>query len=114
MAQAARRNWKGETQLRYQQVYQYVVDLIAEHDLQAADKLPSASDLTARTGVSMISVRRALTELENEGVRISTLHDVVRRLPGRILGIDAGGSGTRAVLLEGGELTGLQIGRAHV
>jgi len=68
MAQAARRNWKGETQLRYQQVYQYVVDLIAEHDLQAGDKLPSASDLIARTGVSMISVRRALTELENEGV----------------------------------------------
>ena len=105
MAQAARRNWKGETQLRYQQVYQYVVDLIAEHDLQAGDKLPSASDLTARTGVSMISVRRALTELENEGVRISTLRDVVRRLPGRILGIDAGGSGTRVVLLENGTAT---------
>ena len=40
MAQAARRNWKGETQLRYQQVYQYIVDLIVEHDLQAGDKLP--------------------------------------------------------------------------
>ena len=68
MAQAARQNWRGERQLRYQQVYQYIVDLIVEHDLQAGDKLPSASDLTARTGVSMISVRRALTELENEGV----------------------------------------------
>ena len=58
MAQAARQNWRGERQLRYQQVYQYIVDLIVEHDLQAA-KAPSASDLTARTGVSMISVRRA-------------------------------------------------------
>jgi glucosamine kinase len=35
----------------------------------------------------------------------STLHDVARRLPGRILGIDAGGSGTRIVLLENGTVT---------
>jgi len=26
-------------------------------------------------------------------------------MPGRILGIDAGGSGTRVVMLEGGEVT---------
>jgi hypothetical protein len=32
------------------------------------------------------------------------------RLPGRILGIDAGGSGTRVVVLEGGELTHLPDG----
>jgi len=38
------------------------------------------------------------------------LRAVAGRLPGRILGIDAGGSGTRAVLLEGGELTGLPVG----
>lgn len=68
MTQAPRKGRKGERQLRYQQVYQYVVDLIAEHELQPGDKLPSASELTARTGVSMISVRRALTELENEGI----------------------------------------------
>ena len=36
---------------------------------------------------------------------ISTLRDVARRLPGRILGIDAGGSGTRVVLLENGTVT---------
>ena len=36
---------------------------------------------------------------------ISTLRDVARRLPGRILGIDAGGSGTRVVLLENGTAT---------
>ena len=29
-----------------------------------------------------------------------TLHAVASRLPGRILGIDAGGSGTRVVILE--------------
>src|SRR5215468_8048795 len=36
---------------------------------------------------------------------ISTLRDVARRLAGRILGIDAGGSGTRVVLLENGTVT---------
>ena len=36
---------------------------------------------------------------------ISTLRDVARRLPGRILGIDAGGSGTRVALLENGTVT---------
>jgi N-acetylglucosamine kinase-like BadF-type ATPase len=35
----------------------------------------------------------------------STLHEVARRLPGRILGIDAGGSGTRVILLENGTVT---------
>ncbi len=39
-----------------------------------------------------------------------TLRDVARRLPGRILGIDAGGSGTRVVMLEAGELTNLPAG----
>ena len=39
-----------------------------------------------------------------------TLRDVARRLPGRIVGIDAGGSGTRVVLLEAGELTRLPAG----
>src|SRR5690348_11682706 len=36
----------------------------------------------------------------------AALRDIARRLPGRILGIDAGGSGTRVVLLEHGEVTG--------
>jgi glucosamine kinase len=35
----------------------------------------------------------------------STVHDAARRLPGRILGIDAGGSGTRVVVLENGTVT---------
>ena len=34
-----------------------------------------------------------------------TLHAVAGRLPGRILGIDAGGSGTRVVILENGTVT---------
>ena len=35
----------------------------------------------------------------------STVHHATRGLPGRILGIDAGGSGTRVVLLENGTVT---------
>src|ERR1700751_3085402 len=35
----------------------------------------------------------------------STLYDVARRLRGRILGVDAGGSGTRVVLLQNGTVT---------
>jgi glucosamine kinase len=35
----------------------------------------------------------------------NSLRDVARRMPGRILGIDAGGSGTRVVLLENGTIT---------
>ena len=50
--------------LRYQQVYDYVVQLVEDEGLQAGDRLPSATDLAARTGVSLISVRRALDELE--------------------------------------------------
>ena len=57
----------GAAQLRYQQVYQYVLDLIADQRLKPGDKLPSASELAERIGVSMISVRRGLTELEHEG-----------------------------------------------
>src|SRR5207248_8637344 len=34
-----------------------------------------------------------------------TLHDVAGHMPGRILGIDAGGSGTRVILLENGTVT---------
>ena len=33
------------------------------------------------------------------------LHDVAGHLPGRILGVDAGGSGTRVILLENGTVT---------
>jgi hypothetical protein len=37
-------------------------------------------------------------------------HPVISALPGRILGIDAGGSATRVVLLEGGEVTARPAG----
>jgi GntR family transcriptional regulator len=53
--------------LRYRQVYDYVLQLIDTEGLQPGDRLPSATELTGRTGVSLISVRRALDELERAG-----------------------------------------------
>lgn len=55
------------TRFRYRQVYEYVLDLIATSGLKPGDKLPSATELAERIGVSMISVRRGLAELEYEG-----------------------------------------------
>lgn len=54
-------------QLQYRKVYDYVLTLITASRLQAGDKLPSATDLARQTGVSLISVRRGLAELEQEG-----------------------------------------------
>ena len=53
--------------LRYQIVYDVVVNLIRDRDLQPGDKLPSISELGQISGVSMISVRHALDKLEREG-----------------------------------------------
>ncbi len=68
MARATEKQPKGDRKLRYEKVQEYVLELIAERDLQPGDKLPSASRLAELTDVSMISVRRGLTELENEGI----------------------------------------------
>lgn len=53
--------------LRYQQVYDRVLALIEEGGLTAGDRLPSSTELAEMTGVSLISVRRALDELERAG-----------------------------------------------
>ncbi len=53
--------------LRYQQVYDYVLRMVAAEGLTPGDRLPSATELAAQTGVSLISVRRALDELERAG-----------------------------------------------
>jgi GntR family transcriptional regulator len=53
--------------LRYQQVIDLVERLIAERGLGPGDLLPSRNELAAMAGVSMITVRRALDELERAG-----------------------------------------------
>lgn len=58
---------KSDKKLRYQHVYDIVLDLIEDEGLSAGDRLPSTKELTEMTGVSTISVRRALDELERAG-----------------------------------------------
>jgi DNA-binding GntR family transcriptional regulator len=53
--------------LRYQQVMDLVQRFIAERELGPGDLLPPRAELAAMAGVSLITVRRALDELERAG-----------------------------------------------
>jgi DNA-binding GntR family transcriptional regulator len=57
----------GRRVLRYQQVMNLLERIIAEQGLAAGDRLPTHGELARLAGVSLISVRRALDELEREG-----------------------------------------------
>jgi DNA-binding GntR family transcriptional regulator len=57
----------GDRKLRYQQVQELVLSIMAEHELQPGDRLPSTAELAETAEVSTISVRRALDELERAG-----------------------------------------------
>jgi len=53
--------------LLYEQVVDYVEKLISQRGLVPGDLLPSYAELAELTGVSLITVRRALEELERAG-----------------------------------------------
>jgi len=53
--------------LLYEQVVEYVEKLIPERGLVPGDLLPTYSELAEAVGVSLITVRRALDELERAG-----------------------------------------------
>ena len=55
------------TTLRYEQVVALVEHLITERGLVPGDLLPSYTELADQAGVSLITVRRALDELERTG-----------------------------------------------
>ena len=55
------------SQLLYQRVVAYVEELVAERGLVPGDLLPTYAELAASVGVSLITVRRALDELERAG-----------------------------------------------
>jgi DNA-binding GntR family transcriptional regulator len=55
------------SQLLYKRVVAYVEDLVAERGLVPGDLLPTHAELAASVGVSLITVRRALEELERAG-----------------------------------------------
>jgi DNA-binding GntR family transcriptional regulator len=57
----------GDRKLRYQQVQELVLSIMADRELQPGDRLPSTAELAEIAEVSSISVRRALDELERAG-----------------------------------------------
>jgi DNA-binding GntR family transcriptional regulator len=58
---------KRGSRLLYEQVVAYVEKLVAEQGLAPGDMLPTHAELAAAVGVSLITVRRALDELERSG-----------------------------------------------
>lgn len=57
----------GRRPLRYQSVIDLVDEIISTRRLQPGDLLPTQKQLAELAGVSLITVRRALDELEREG-----------------------------------------------
>jgi DNA-binding GntR family transcriptional regulator len=57
----------GSGSLLYQQVVEYVEKLVSERGLVPGDLLPTYAELAEQVGVSLITVRRALDELERAG-----------------------------------------------
>ena len=55
------------SKLLYERVVAYVEELVAERGLVPGDLLPTHAELGASVGVSLITVRRALDELERAG-----------------------------------------------
>jgi DNA-binding GntR family transcriptional regulator len=53
--------------LRYEEMIEFVERLVAEGNLAPGDMLPTQAELAAAAGVSLITVRRALEELERAG-----------------------------------------------
>jgi DNA-binding GntR family transcriptional regulator len=59
----------------YEKTIAFVLQFVDEHKLNAGDQLPTESQLSSLAGVSLVTVRRALSELSAQGV--------VRREQGR-------------------------------
>ncbi|MDP9296594.1 MAG: GntR family transcriptional regulator [Actinomycetota bacterium] len=80
--------------LRYEQVIDLVERLIVEREMEAGDLLPSAKEIGRLAGVSLMSVRRALDELEragrverHQGVGTFVTGERILSEPGRIGGL---------------------------
>lgn len=58
---------RAQRRLRYEQVIELVEGLISAAGMRPGDLLPTNNELAERAGVSLITVRRALDELERAG-----------------------------------------------
>ena len=61
------RGSSGRAQLRYQRVIELIDKIIASRGLESGSLLPTQKELAEMANVSLITVRRALDELEREG-----------------------------------------------
>jgi len=57
----------ADRRLRYQRVYDLVLEIMSERGLNPGDRLPTTAEFAELAGVSTMSVRRALDELERAG-----------------------------------------------
>lgn len=57
---------------KYQQLKEYLVKLIESNELTAGNKIPSENELADKFHISRHTVRRAISELVNEGVLTTT------------------------------------------
>jgi DNA-binding GntR family transcriptional regulator len=62
---------RARTRLRYRKVIDLIERYVVEHDLAAGDRLPTQGELAGLAGVSLITVRRALEELQHGGRVVS-------------------------------------------
>ena len=58
---------QNERKLRYELVRDWVLDHIRTEHLGPGERLPTSTEIARSTGISLISVRRALEILEREG-----------------------------------------------
>ena len=58
---------KKSTSLKYQQIEEELKQLILEEKIKPGEKMPSENVLTAKYGVSRQTVRKAISNLINEG-----------------------------------------------
>lgn len=58
---------ESSSKLRYEIVKDLILSIIAEQNLQPGDRLPTSTELAKESGFSLISVRRAMDELERAG-----------------------------------------------
>lgn len=61
-------NTSSKTSSKYQQCYQEILQYITVRQLKEGDKLPTEQQLTEMLGVSRITVRRAVSALEESGI----------------------------------------------
>lgn len=102
MAKEAAQSGSGGPGLRYQQVYDLVLAHIEREELRDGDRLPSSAKLAEMSGVSLISVRRALDDLVAAG-RIVRQQGVGTFVASRRLVAEPAHPGALLETLTGGE-----------